>query len=615
MGRPPSFFTNLCIRRTPNTHFQNPNSQIRNRNNSNTSKSSAGNGEFVQNSDANVVKIHDFKPQGFTEIAKAVSKIIRSRPRWEETILSEFPTVNFVDPSFYNEVLKHQNNVFLSLRFYYWISSQHGFLPDSVLCTVIFNGLVEAKAAKIAQNFLGFMRFMPEPNDLERYAECLCENGLIEDALEVFDYLKWVNYCPTLKTWNSALSGALQARRADIVWKVYGNMIESGVSADVDTTGYLIDAFCMDDNVWKGYELLRQVVNGGHFPSSVVSNQLIRVFSKSGNYSRMSDVLHIMIAMNQPPGIFTYQEVINGLCKRNMKHEGFRVFNDLKDRGYAPDRVMYTTMIHGLCKMKWLGDARRLWFEMIQKGMIPNEYTYNALIYGYFKIGNLAEAERLSKEMCEIGYGETTVSYNTMIKGLCLNGKVEAAHDLFQQMAERNVACDVITFNSLIQGFCQEGNIAMGTKLLHDLINRGLQPSTASYTVLIEKLCEMGHVEEGTVLWKDMQERGVLPAVCSHDSIIVGLVEQGFLAEGMEWLSNMLESRRRPRQETFERLIHCLSEADKWGDALFVLGSMLKMGYTLNECICLSVVGKLCNDNPSGVEKCIEDVLRTANAS
>lgn len=565
----------------------------------------------MQNPDANVVQNHDSKPQGFTEIAKEVSKIIRCRPRWEETILSEFPTVNFVDPSFYSEVLKHQNNAFLSLRFYYWISSQNGFLPDSVSCTVIFNGLVEAKAAKIAQNFLGFMKFMPEPNYLERYAGCLCENGLVEDALEVFDYLKRVNYCLTLKTWNSALSGALQARRADIVWKVYGDMIESGVVADVDTTGYLIGAFCMDDNVWKGYELLRQVVEDGHVPFGAVLNQLIRVFSKSGNYSRMSDILHIMIAKNQSPDIFTYQEVINGLCKRNMKHEGFRIFNDLKDRGYSPDRVMYSTMIHGLCKMKWLGDARKLWFEMIQKGIIPNEYTYNALIYGYFKIGNLAEAERLFTEMCEIGYGETTVSYNTMIKGLCLNGKVEAAYDLFKQMAERNVACDVITFNSLIQGFCKEGNIAMGTKLFHDLIKQGLQPSTASYTVLIKKLCEMGCVEEATVLWKDMQERGVLPAVCTHDSIIVGLVEQGSLVEGMEWLSNMLESRLRPRQETFERLIQCLSEADKWEDASFVLGCMLKIGYTLNECICLSIVTKLCKDHLNGVEKCMEDVLRS----
>ncbi|KAI5654213.1 hypothetical protein M9H77_31400 [Catharanthus roseus] len=609
MARSPSFFLNLCFRRTPKTPFQNP---IRNRSLSNSNDIKSGNEELRQNPDHEVSQSHQFVPQSFSEIAKDVSIIIRTRPRWEQTLLSEFPYVNFADPVFYREVFKQQKlNAFFSLRFYDWISSQSGFLPDQFSCSLVFNGLIEAKAGKAAKSFLEVTKFMPEPKFLEPYLECLCEAGLINEALDLFDHLKSVSYCSTLKTWNSAMSWSLRAGRADAVWKVYGDMMENGVVGDVDTMGYLIQAFCMDGNLLKGYELLRQVLEAGHVPSNVAFNKLIRGFTKKGNYFRMSDLLHTMIAKNCPPDTYTYQEVINGLCKRNMKHEGLRIFNDLKDRGYSPDRVMYTTTIHGLCKMKWLGDAQKLWTEMIHKGIIPNHYTYNSLIYGYLKVGNIIEAQRLYGEMYDRGYVEKTVSYNNMINGLSAHGKVEMAYDLFKEMVEKNVARDIVTYNSLIRGFCKEGKIAEATKILYELLKEGLQPSTATYTALIENLCEVGHVQEGILLWKDMQDRGVIPATGTHDAIIVGLVEEGSIAEGMEWLATMLKSGLRPRKETFEKLFQCLSGADKLDDALFIVNYMLKMGYALSECIYSSLVDKLCGDDRNNAETYVQGFIKS----
>ncbi|CAJ2633859.1 unnamed protein product [Trifolium pratense] len=104
---------------------------------------------------------------------------------------------------------------------------------------------------------------------------------------------------------------------------------------------------------------------------------------------------------------------------------GFRVFNDLKDRGYFPDNIMYTTVNKGLCDIGWFGEARKLWFEMIHKGLVSNEYTYNVMIYGYCKIGDFVEARKLYEDMCGRGYAENVVSYTTMISGLCLHGKTD----------------------------------------------------------------------------------------------------------------------------------------------------------------------------------------------
>ncbi|CAL5348842.1 unnamed protein product [Camellia sinensis] len=602
MARPPQSLTTLFLRHQNHRSIQNLNPQIRNLCLSN------GGEEFLQTH-------QQPKTQGLTQIAKEVSRVIRTRPRWEQTLLSDFPSINLFDPNIFIELWKQQNNVLLSLRFYLWLSSQCSFVPDKLVCDVIFDGLVEAKAANAAKSFLTSIDFTPQPASLEAYVRCLCENGSIEEALKVFDELQKLGICPLLETWNSALLGSVRARRTDVVWKLYEEMMGSGVAGDVDTVEYLIQAFCIDNNVSKGFGLLRQVLEDGFVPSNVAFNKLISGFCKDRYYSRVSALLHTMIAKNQRPDIFTYQEIIRELCKRRMRHEGFRIFNDLKDRGYAPDRVMYTTMIHGLCKMKWIGEARKLWFEMVHKGIVPNEYTYNAFIYGLCRIGNLEEAKELYNEMCCKGYKETTVSCNTMIRGLCLHGRTEEAHVLFQEMAEKGIARDIITYNSLIQGFCKEGKIDESINLLAELLEKGLQPSAATYTAPIEKLCEMGDVDEAKELWEDMQNRGVEPAVCTRDFIITGLSNKGYVAEGMEWLTAMWRRNLKPQKQTFERLIQCLSQGDKLDEAILVLDYMFSIGYTLRECICRSLVDKLCEQNSEHVETCLGGILQKDTAA
>lgn len=397
----------------------------------------------------------------------------------------------------------------LSLRFFLWLRSEFGFLPDSDSCKVIFDALVEAKACKVAKEFLDQTSYSPDPGSLEGYIRCLCEGGMFEEAMDVFSISNGMGFCPEMATWNSALSCFLKDGRTDLVCKLYQDMISLDVvkDADVETFACLIQAFCLDGEVEKGYGLLRQLLEGGMVPGNIVFNRLIAAFAKKRNFSRVSELLHTMIAVRSPPDIWTYQEVVNGLCKGGMAMEGYRVFNDLKERGYAPDCVMYTTVIHGLCELGQVGEAKKVWFEMESKGLLPNEYTYIAMLQGYFKRHNLNQAKTLYQEMCDKGLAGTTVSYNTMISGLCSLGEIAMAHELFEEMTQKGVARDLITYNAMLAGFCKTGKIVEGKNLLDDLLAQGLQPSTASYAPIIKKMCEMGDIPGATVLLNDMKSK------------------------------------------------------------------------------------------------------------
>lgn len=75
-------------------------------------------------------------------------------------------------------------------------------------------------------------------------------------------------------------------------WKLYEQMMESGVVADIDveTIGYLIKAFCADNKVFKGYELLRELLQNGLCPDKTVFNALLAGFCKERQYGSVSEI-------------------------------------------------------------------------------------------------------------------------------------------------------------------------------------------------------------------------------------------------------------------------------------------------------------------------------------
>lgn len=107
-------------------------------------------------------------------------------------------------------------------------------------------------------------------------------------------------------TMNVVLLGFIGVKRIDIVWKLYGEMIDDGIVVDVEIVGYLIQVFCIDNKVNNGYEFFYQVREGGVVFSNVFMNRLIRVFFLNGSYGKVFEFLYLMIASNRNSDIYIY---------------------------------------------------------------------------------------------------------------------------------------------------------------------------------------------------------------------------------------------------------------------------------------------------------------------
>lgn len=156
------------------------------------------------------------------------------------------------------------------------------------------------------------------------------------------------------------------------------------------------------------------------------------------------------------PDRFTFNALIDGLCKDGQVHNAFTLLDDMQRGGCVPDAAVYNTLIDGLRKASRAEEAGKLLQEMQSLGFEPDVVTYNTLIDELCKGGRTEDASKLFEEISGKGCADT-VTYNTLLHGLCRVGRVNEAYKLFQEMNGKdssgtNVDPDFVTYAILLNG-------------------------------------------------------------------------------------------------------------------------------------------------------------------
>lgn len=161
------------------------------------------------------------------------------------------------------------------------------------------------------------------------------------------------------------------------------------------------------------------------------------------------------------PDAFTFNSLMDGLCKGGRIQDAFTLLEDMKRAGCAPDVAVYNTLIDGLRKANKVEEAGQLLQEMQSSGCEPDTITFNILIDELCKGGRLDDAFKLFEEMTGKDCADI-VTYNSLLHGLCLVGRVDEAFKLFNEIRgkdslEHKVSPDFVTYTTLLCGARQAG--------------------------------------------------------------------------------------------------------------------------------------------------------------
>ncbi|TVU46925.1 hypothetical protein EJB05_06499, partial [Eragrostis curvula] len=527
---------------------------------------------------------HAPTPDAISTVADAAAAAILRTPQFESRIMSQLPRAVLLHPDCarltLSRLLPYQVP---SLRFLLFLSA-HLPAPDAA---------PEPAASAPLPGLDDFLLRLPPP--------------LTADAADIL--ASRLGLHPSLSALNGAFRAALRAGRPDLVFRLFSAFSSSpAFPGDDGTVTGLARACAAEGRPLDGLRLLRDAARGGSPPSIYAASDIIGAFAADGNFAKVSETLHFMIATGCNPNTIVYQRIIHHLFAHGKGGEALRVFNEIKRRGYDINRVTYTTVIDALSKLRRFGDAQMIWKEMVDKGIEPNQYAYCSLADSYFEAGDFERAHQVYDEMLGKEFKESTVSCNILVKGFCVHGRMDDAFRVFHEMVRKGVEHDVITYNTLIQGLCTVGKLAEALEMYEQLLASGLESTVSTFTPLIDAMCNEGQVDAAVDLFKLMQAKGLEPLVRSNESIIDGFCKINRADDGMAWLAEMLKNNIKPRERTLNYLVESLSSSGRLDDALLVLNIMFKVGFEQSTSACTILVEKLCTGNVSYSHK-LDDIL------
>ncbi|GJN02508.1 hypothetical protein PR202_ga19867 [Eleusine coracana subsp. coracana] len=454
------------------------------------------------------------------------------------------------------------------------------FKLDTVLCTQMMSGLMEASLFDEAISFLHRMR---------------------------------CNLCiPNMITYRTLLSGFLEKKQLGWCKRIINMMMKEGCNPNASLFNSLVHNYCNARDYSYAYKLLNRMAACDCPPGYVVYNIFIGSIC-GGDELPGPDLLALaekvyeeMLASNcvlNKVNTANFARCLCGVGKfdkafqiiKAMKVEkAFLLFQEMKKVGVNPDVYTYTILIDSFCKAGLIEQAQSWFDEMSSVGCSPNVVTYTALLHAYLKAKQLHEANVIFHRMVDVGCHPNTITYSALIDGLCKAGEIQKACEIYARLkgtcndAESDFyfECEntdtmmpnVVTYGALIDGLCKAHKVTDAHELLDAMLSTGCEPNHIIYDALIDGFCKVGKIDNAQEVFLRMSKCGYLPSVHTYTSLIDAMFKDRRLDLAMKVLSQMLKGSCTPNVVTYTAMIAGLCRIGESEKALKLLSMMERKG-------------------------------------
>ncbi|WVZ86194.1 hypothetical protein U9M48_033019 [Paspalum notatum var. saurae] len=481
------------------------------------------------------------------------------------------------------------------------------FKLDTVLCTQMISGLMEASLFDEAVSFLHRMR---------------CNSCI-----------------PNVVTYRTLLTGFLKKKQLGWCKRIINMMMKEGCNPNPSLFNSLVHSYCNAGDYPYAYKLFKRMTACGCPPGYVVYNIFIgsicgveqlpsldlldlaekvyeemlasncvlnkvntanfaRCLCGAGKSDKAFQIIKVMMKKGFVPDTSTYSKVITFLCQSMKVEKAFLLFQEMKNAGVNPDVYTYTILIDSFCKAGLIEQAQSWFDEMRSVGCSPNVVTYTALLHAYLKAKQLHQATDIFHRMVDAGCPPNTITYSALIDGFCKAGEIEKACEVYGKLIGNSedvesdfyfegkltdaIAPNVVTYGALIDGLCKAHKVVDAHDLLDAMLSNGCEPNHIIYDALIDGFCKIGKIDNAQEVFLRMSKCGYLPTVHTYTSLIDAMFKDRRLDLAMKVLSQMLKSSCTPNVITYTAMINGLCRINESQKALKLMSMMKKKGCSPN---------------------------------
>uniref|UniRef100_A0A7N1A1V8 Pentatricopeptide repeat-containing protein n=1 Tax=Kalanchoe fedtschenkoi TaxID=63787 RepID=A0A7N1A1V8_KALFE len=305
-----------------------------------------------------------------------------------------------------------------------------GFEPNQVTFHSLMNGYISQGDLEAARGVLAMMLEKGISRNLVSYTLLIkgyCKECNISEAERVFQSIKEDDSLILDEhVYGVLIDAYCHAGKMNDAVRLQNEMLSSGLKMNVLICNLLINGYCKLGLLCEAETSFMQM---GHEvkPDGYSYNTLLDGYCREGHINKGFKLCEKMLQEGLKPSVISYNTLIKGLCRVGAFNDALHLWQLMLERGLVPNEISYCTLLDGLFKMGDVDGALKLWKEILAKGFTKSMIAYNTMISGLCSVGKIVEAEAVCSRMKELNCVPDRVTYKALSVGYGKVGNVDQA--------------------------------------------------------------------------------------------------------------------------------------------------------------------------------------------
>ncbi|KAI3937517.1 hypothetical protein MKW92_016383 [Papaver armeniacum] len=267
---------------------------------------------------------------------------------------------------------------------------------DSVTIVSLLQGSAQLSSLDNGKVLHGFVlrrglqsNFIVSTAIVDLYAKC----GDLKLASSVFTRIKVRNVI----SWTAMLMGLAQNGHAEEAIRLFGQMQEEGVVANVVTLVSLIHACAHVGSLKKGRSVHGYLIRYNISYDEVVRTALIDMYAKCG---KLDSAKRVFDGRLKSSDVVLWNSMITGYGIHGRGDKAIDVFNQMKTEGIQPNQTTFISLFSACSHSGLVEEGMSLFLVMNEDYKIrPSEKHFACMVDLLSRAGRLEEAEALINQM------------------------------------------------------------------------------------------------------------------------------------------------------------------------------------------------------------------------
>lgn len=378
-----------------------------------------------------------------------------------------------------------------------------------------------------------FQRFVRELRARKRYSH----------ALQLCEWASTSTFCQ-VSSGNLAVQLDLigVVRGLDAAESYFSKLSEK--EKDEKTYGALLNCYVREGLVDKSLLHMQKMKEIGCASSPLVYNNLMCLYSRTGQPEKIPDVLTEMKQNGISPNNFSYRICINSYGERCDYDSMEMLLQEMECQSHINmDWTTYSTAVNHFIRAN-LKEKALVVVKKLEAKLNKDALGYNHLISHYAHLGNKNEVMRLwglQKLVCK---KQVNRDYITMLGMLGKLGELEESEMVLKEWESSSQTFDFRVPNVLLIGLCSKGLVEKAETTLKNIIITGKTPIPNSWAIISSGYMEVENMEKAFECMKEALavaegSPGWRPKPALISSILHWLGEKGEITEVEAFVSSL----------------------------------------------------------------------------